>query len=114
MAKSKTPTLRVFRNDILFQFESEAAVLRDKKLAQKGFKEKTSWGFEFVAPETSAGSARWGIVVSIGPEIVDAGIKIGSRILIENLKWTNAIEFDGAEYWKTNEDQVLLLDEGNE
>lgn len=107
------PNLRVFKKDILFQFEEESTYLIDKKIKQKGFKEVTDWGLVIISPTTNADSARWGIVIKIGPEVTEE-IKIGSRIFIEKLMWTNGVEWQGQEYWKTNEDKVLLVEDPTE
>lgn len=107
---SKDLTLRVFRDDIMFQFEDEAATLAHGKINQTAFQEKTSWGFIYKNPKASTESARWGIVTHLGPD-VDPEITIGSKILIAPLKWTNAIEFNRTKYWKTNVDQVLAIEE---
>lgn len=108
MAKKKLP-LRVFKNDVLFQFEDDAATLHDGRKSARGFKETTSWGFVFTSSKESASNARWGIVKATGPEIVD-DIYTGRRVLVENLKWTDPVKFDGQEYWKTTEDFVLCVD----
>ncbi len=108
MATKKFP-LRVFKNDILFQFEDEDAVLFDGKRSARGFKEQTDWGFVFTSSKDSASNARWGKVVAVGPE-VDSDIFVGRRILIENLKWTEGVEFERQTYWKTNDEVVLALD----
>lgn len=106
---SKKVPLRVFRNDILFQFEDEGAMLNDGMKSARGFKEKTSWGFEFSSSKDSASNSRWAVVVGIGPE-VNTDIYVGRRVLVENLKWTDGVEFEGQKYWKTTDEFVLCLD----
>jgi len=108
MATKKFP-LRVFRNEILFQFEDEDAIINDGKRTARGFKEVTEWGFTIVSSKESASNARWGIVKAVGPE-VGPDIFIGRRILIESLKWTEGVEYERETYWKTNEDVVLAVD----
>jgi co-chaperonin GroES (HSP10) len=108
---SKKVNLRMLRNDILFQFEDKAATWNDGKLSQKGFKEVTAWGLEIISPEPSAKAPRWGKVLAVGPDVDQKDIKVGSRILIEALAWTNAVEINRVEYWKTNSDRVLCVDE---
>lgn len=110
MTTAQSIPLRCLRNDILFQFEEESTYFTDKKIRQKGFKEVTDWGLIIVNPNTNAKQPRWGIVVVAGPECNPDDIKPGRRILIENLMWTNAIEYDKQEYWKTNEDKVIGVD----
>jgi co-chaperonin GroES (HSP10) len=101
--------LRVFHNDVLFQFEDEDTMLNDGKKSARGFKEKTDWGFVFSNAQESASNARWGKVVAVGPE-VDPDIFVGRRILIENLKWTAGVEFERQTYWKTSDEVILGVD----
>ncbi len=110
MATKKKSKFRMLRNDIMFQFESEDAVLRDGKKTMRGFKEVTDWGFTIVSPKESASQPRWGVVVAVGPDVDTNDIAVGRRILIENLKWTEGVKVDGEEYWKTNSDVVLGVD----
>lgn len=102
--------LRVFHDDVLFQFEDEDAILHDGKAAARGFKEVTSWGFTIVDSKSSASNARWGIVRAIGPDVDANDISIGRRILIENLKWTAGFKHDRIEYWKTNVESIIGVD----
>lgn len=107
---TKKSKLRMLKNDIMFQFEDEDAILRDGKKSMRGFKEVTDWGFTIVSPKESAGNPRWGIVVAIGPDVDSIDINVGRRILIENLKWTSSVKFEGQEYWKTNDEVVIAVD----
>ena len=47
--------------------------------------------------------------MSVGPDAVD--VQEGDRVLIEALKWSQGIELDGNTYWRTDESQVLAIDE---
>lgn len=105
--------LRALNNDIVFQFEDEAAKLDDGKKTASGFKEKTTWGFVYSSSKESASNSRWGIVVAVGPD-VNADIFPGRRVLIEPLKWTEGIRFQGSLYWKTNDEWVLAVDESQD
>lgn len=102
--------LRVLRNEILFQFEDEDAMLNDGRKSARGFKEVTDWGFTIVSSKESAGNARWGIVIAVGPDVDQNDISVGRRILIENLKWTEGVDFERKTYWKTNDEVVLAVD----
>ncbi len=99
-------TLRPLRNGIIFQFEEN--IIKNKKFT---FEEKTDWGFKLNSFDESSKHPRWGIVVTVGNEVVDEGLVTGARILIEALKWTNGVEVEGETYWKTDEDHVLATDE---
>ena len=108
MKKLPNPNLRMLQKNILFQFEDEFTTYTDKKVQQKGFREVTASGIIVVSPKKSAESARWAIVIKVGPEVTDE-IKVGSRIFIDKLMWTNGEKFEGEEYWMTNEDKVLCV-----
>lgn len=105
-----SPNLRVLRNNILFQFEEDSTYFVDKKVKQKGFREVTPAGIIVVNQQKNADTARWGVVVTLGPDVTDE-IKIGSRIFIEKLMWTNGVTFEREEYWMTNEDKVLCVED---
>lgn len=105
---SKKFPLRVFHNDILFQFNDELTVLRDGKINARGFKEKTDWGFVFVSANESAANARWATIVAVGPK-TKPDMYVGRTILIENLKWTAGVDFQGEKYWKTTDEFVMCL-----
>ncbi|MDE1830604.1 MAG: hypothetical protein KGI25_09805, partial [Thaumarchaeota archaeon] len=80
--------IRTLKKNILFLFEDDFTNLNDKKINQRGFREVTASGIIVVSPTTNAEKARWGVVIKVGPECSD-DIKVGSRILIEKLMWTN-------------------------
>lgn len=107
MTKTKTK-LRALRNNIIFQFVEDSATLNDGKAAAKGFEEITKWGFRIVDSKSSANSPRWGVVTSVGPDVVE-DIYPGRKILIESLRWTEGVTLEGATYWSTNEDVVLAV-----
>ena len=50
---------------------------------------------------------RWAQVTHVGPEVID--VKIGDHILIDEGKWTPGFMIGGQRYWKTDEDQVMLI-----
>lgn len=107
------PSLRLLKNNILFQFEEESAYLVDKKIRQKGFKEVTKSGLIVISPTKNADAARWGIVIKVGPEVTEE-IRVGSRIFIEKLMWTSGATWDREEYWMTNEEKVLCVEDPTE
>lgn len=100
--------IRVFHNNILFQFEDELVTAS----GIKQFKQKTDWGFDLGANvKTNMNDGRWCIVSAIGPDVVD--VKVGMRVFVEPLKWTKGIEHDGYNYWMTTENHVFLIDESD-
>lgn len=98
--------LRAIQDHIIFQFEDESIFVNGKRV----FREKH--GVLLLPPnkEKSFKSPRWVTVRGVGP-LVDLDIKFGSRILIEPLKWTKGVRFEGQEYWKTLPAYVIMIDE---
>lgn len=98
--------LRALRNGIVFQFE-------ELTTSNKGqFKETTKSGIYLGSNfDESAKKARWCIVTSVGDEVLDEGIIVGARILVEALQWTKGFVIEGAKFWKTDEDNVLAVDD---
>lgn len=104
------PSIKAIKNHIIFQFEDEIVRKSDAGQTRSQFSETTDWGFEISSYDEGTKMPRWGSVTACGPAVTE-DIKIGSRILIEPLQWTEAIEFEGASYWRTNESKVIALDE---
>lgn len=101
-------SLRTLKKNILFKFEDELVTAG----GIKQFKEITKSGLILAVNfDKNVKSSRWGIVVAVGPEVVDPDLVVGSRVLIEPLKWTEGVDYEGETYWMTNEDHVLLIDE---
>jgi len=99
-------TLRPIRNHIVFQFEEDEATHR----GVTHFQEKTEWGFEFSDSDVTLELGRWVNVTHVGPEVTD-NIKPGMRVCVDHLKWTHGFEFEGEKYWRTDSDNILLIDE---
>jgi co-chaperonin GroES (HSP10) len=94
--KSITP----LKKNILFRFIQELS-------AQRGFENKTEWGFSIIDKKSDMQLGRWGEVIHVGPEVKD--IKVGEFIFIEPLQWTNMLTINKKNYWMTNIDKVLLV-----
>jgi len=103
-------TLRPIKNSILFQFEDKTVRKSDMGRNRSQFAETTEWGFEISSYDESAKTPRWGRVKFVGDE-VDEDIKVGSRILVEALQWTEGMKFEDETYWRTNDTKVLIVDE---
>lgn len=102
-----TTKITALKNHIIFKFVDEI----NENTKHNLFREQTVGGL-YVPPshESSAKSARWGTVVSVGPQCRD--IKDGMKILIEPLAWTNAIPLgENEKVWKTDESKVLMYEE---
>lgn len=100
------PTLRPIHNHIVFQFEQAKA----KHMGITQFKEETDWGFEYANTDDSLETGRWGRVAFVGHEVPEE-IKPGMRVCVEKLMWSNEFEFEGELYWRTDYNQILLIDE---
>ena len=103
-------TLSPFHNHIIFEFE-------DKSILQDGvaqFVDQTESGIEVVRHKESCDAGRWGYIVYLGPEAIEEGFKVGMRVFIEPLKWTNALKFNDTEIHRTDTDQILCIDETHE
>lgn len=99
--------LRPILNNILFQFCDELMTAN----GVKQFREQTSWGFDLRANfDHNLKVPRWVNVISVGPDVSEE-IKPGMKVLVEALKWTTGVEFEGQMYWMTNEDQIIAVEE---
>lgn len=54
---------------------------------------------------------RWAIVLSASDYAEETGIRVGDKVLIDNMKWTRAIRYSGEnQCWRVHVDDVLLVD----
>lgn len=102
-------TLRPIHNHIIFQFEEE----KTKHMGVSQFEEKTDWGFKFANTTDTLETGRWARVTHVGHEVPDE-IQPGMRVCVEKLMWTNDFMFEGESYWRTDSDNILLIDESEE
>jgi hypothetical protein len=88
-------------NGIIFQFEDKVT---------KGLFGAESEAGLFIAPSyTESGQeSRWAYAVAVGPKT--SIVKKGDRILIQPLRWTTELKFGDVPLWKTDEDQVIMVD----
>jgi co-chaperonin GroES (HSP10) len=88
-------------NHILFEF-------LDSINSASQFVEKTAGGLILAADfDESSKRPRWARVVSVGPKADDILRQEGCEILIENLRWTEGVYFEGKKIWRTDDTQVL-------
>lgn len=73
------------------------------------FRVETDWGFKLSGSDYATDKARWGLVEKIGPMVKH--VKVGDYVLIEPLKWTTAVEFEGKKFWRTAEPHILGVQE---
>lgn len=102
--------IKAIRNHIIFQFEDSIVRKNEYGKQRKQFEDKTDWGFEMSSYDDGTKSPRWGIVVSVGHEVFD-DIQVGTKILIEPLKWTESVQYDGESFWRTDDSCVLAIDQ---
>ena len=50
---------------------------------------------------------RWGLITNVGKDVTE--VKIGQYVLIEKLKWTNAIRMNEQKIWMTNQNHILAV-----
>ncbi len=96
-------SLRAIHNHILFQFI-------DKISESKGQFEEgtTSNGIVLLSShDESAKQPRWATIVSLGPDCSEQLRVPGCEVLIENLRWTPGVKYNGETYWRTDETQLL-------
>lgn len=101
--------LQALRDHIIFQFEREVIRKSDNGYSRQQFQDETDWGFQISDFDEGTKTPQWGIAMSVGPDTNE--VTVGDRVLIEALKWSPGIELDGKTYWRTDESQVLAIDE---
>lgn len=95
--------IKALHDSIIFSFEDA--------ISNGRFMEKTASGLYLgFVKEDSASAPRYGRVAAVGPRVVE--VKVGQRVLIEALMWSDAFVVNGVKYWKTAEEKVMAIDEG--
>ena len=102
-------SIKAIRNHIIFQFEREVVRKSDNGYTRNQFKDTTDWGFEINSYDESSKEPQWGIALSVGSEVEE--VKVGDRILVEALQWTEGIDTDDGKVWRTDETKVMAIDE---
>ncbi len=100
--------VKAIQNHIIFKFNDEIVRKSDTGRDRTQFAESTNWGFEISNYDEGTKKPRWVTVVSVGPRVIE-DIEVGSQVLVEALKWTEAIKVDGEPHWRTDEDNVLAI-----
>jgi hypothetical protein len=107
MDKDKTieslKTLRVLKNNIIFQFLEETT-------DSGGFQQKTKDSFIIVETKGSQmDRPRWGRVISVGNDVVD--VKPNDYIYVKALQWSPKFMYKMEKFWTTNDEQILAVTE---
>lgn len=94
--------LRAIHNHIVFQFV-------DNVTFNGRFEEGQSAGGIVLleSHDSSAKAPRWGKVVSLGPKCSEQLRTPGCEILIDALRWSIGVDYNGQKLWRTDEDQLL-------
>lgn len=102
-------SVRAIHDHIVFQFEDLGTRQTSYNQTREQFKHVTDWGFEYSDFDESLNMARWVNVIAVGKD-VDPEIRVGDRILVDALKWTESVEDGKTPYWKTTNDHVLAVE----
>jgi len=98
--------VKVLNKFILFQFEE----LRDKN-NKNSFHETRESGIILKSNfDASTKKPRWVRVIAVGDEVT-SDIKVGSRILVQALKWTQESKYKDVAFARTEETYVLAIDD---
>ena len=92
-----------------FKFVDKVVIRTDLDKRRTQFEETTNFGFTMSSYDESAKQPRWVIVMDVGPEIKE--FKTGDKVLLDSLKWSEAIDFGGDTFWYSDESVVLAVEE---
>lgn len=93
------PEIKAIEDGIIFKFIED--------IASKTFENKTDWGFIIKDKMNDVKRPRWGQALVVGPKVKH--VAVGDYILIENLQWTNRLDYKDDKFWKTNESKVIMV-----
>lgn len=93
--------IKVIDDGILFKFV--------ENIAHKTFENKTASGLIIKDRDNDVKHPRWVKILVIGPKVTK--LKVGDYALVDSLMWTNALEYGGDKFWKTNERMILMRSE---
>lgn len=103
-----TLAIRPLHNKIFFQFEDRVMTGLEGKRA---FEDKTESGIVTLgSTEDATKKPRWAKVLAVGPT-TDDSIKVGDRVMIEALRWTEMMTVDGVDFWQTNDEEILIIED---
>ena len=92
-----------------FTFVDKVVVRTDMDRRRTQFEETTELGFTISSYDEGTKTPRWVIVMDVGPDVTE--FKTGDKVLVDALKWSDALEFDGNNFWYSDEEQVLAVEE---
>lgn len=103
---NETIPLRPLGKYIIFRFHDPHVIKGGKLMFQEQYKS----GLILATFDMSLNQARWGTVLAKGNEVSD-DIKVGDKVLIDALKWTNGVEYNTVMYWRTSEEHIIGIDD---
>ena len=92
-----------------FKFIDKVVRKTDMDKTRTQFEETTASGFTISSYDEGAKMPRWVIVMDCGPDVKE--FKTGDKVLVDALKWSEAIEFEGTTFWYSDESVVLAVEE---
>lgn len=99
--------IRPLHNKIFFQFEDRIV---QNATGTRAFESTSESGIVVMANDEDATlKGRWAKVLAVGPKVTE--IKSGDRICIHPLRWTSMITYDQVNFWQTNDEEILLIEE---
>jgi len=94
-----------------FKFVDKVVLRTDQDKRRTQFEETTESGFTISSYDEGAKMPRWVIVENVGPDIDPSFFTKGSKVLVDALKWSEAIEFDDHTFWYSDLEQVLAVED---
>lgn len=104
-------TLMPLGNKFTFKFIDKVVVRTDLDKRRTQFEETTEGGFVISSYDEGAKMPRWVTVINVGPEIPSTDFESGDVVLVDALKWSEALEFDNDTIWYSDLTQVLAVEE---
>lgn len=92
-----------------FKFVDKVVIRTDSDKRRTQFEETTESGFTISSYDESAKRPRWVIVMDCGPDVKE--FKTGAKVLLESLKWSEAIDFENDTFWYSDETVVMAVEE---
>jgi len=92
-----------------FKFVDNVVVRTDLGKRRTQFEETTESGFTISSYDEGAKMPRWVIVQNVGPDVKE--FKPGDKVLVDALKWSEAVEFDSDTFWYSDETVVLAVED---
>lgn len=98
--------VEVLEEFIVFEFEQDT-----DSANRNAFIEKSDGGIILKSSyDESTKLPRWGVVKAVGPKVREP-IVVGTKILIEPLKWTKISTYKGEKFARTEQQYVMAIED---